>query len=72
MIGSKKIGRPSSTERREPLTLINFKADAETIEAIEQLEQAIGGGHVRGKRSLAIRRAVLEARDRILRPIPKR
>lgn len=68
MIGGKKLGRPSSTEKRERLEVISFKADAETREAIEQIELWIGGGNLRGKRSLAIRRAVLELRDRISRP----
>lgn len=74
MTGQKKIGRPSSTEteEREKLTLVSFKVDAETLAAITQLEEAIGGGHVRGKRSLAIRKAVLEARERLSRSISKR
>lgn len=54
----------------ERLTMISFRVDQETLRAIELLENSIDeseGIVNKGKRSLAIRRAVLDARDRLKR-----
>jgi len=64
----KKRGRPVAHEDREKLQLVAFKADAEVMDALAELERAIStAGMVVGRRSQAIRSAILEARDRLRR-----
>jgi hypothetical protein len=36
----KKTGRPRKNEEREKLTLVSFRADAETLAALAKLEEA--------------------------------
>lgn len=60
---AKRPGRPPRHEPREALQLIGFKADAEVVSALQELERALPGAI--GRRSQAIRKAILEARDRL-------
>lgn len=53
---------------RERLTMISFRVDDETLTALEDLEAAVGDGIVtRRRRSIAIRKALLEAQSRLRR-----
>jgi predicted transcriptional regulator len=49
------------------LRMISFRVDDETFSALEELAAAVIGGGVvvKNRRSIAIRRAVLEARERL-------
>lgn len=62
---TKKPGRPRDGEEREKLTMYNFKGDAATTAALELLDQALPKEVVHGRRSQVIRRAILEAADRL-------
>ena len=61
---TRKAGRPPKGERREPLAILTFRADPATVRALGRLEAALGAGFING-RSVAIRRAILEAAARI-------
>lgn len=50
---------------------VSFRADKEAMEAIKELAAAVGPGVV-GRRSVAIRRALLEARTRLRASARKR
>jgi hypothetical protein len=66
----KKPGPPSKDEPRKPLHLVNFKADVETIAAIEALVEAakaVGGHSLVGIKSAVIRQTLIEAAGRISR-----
>jgi hypothetical protein len=53
---------------RPRLPMISFRIDDETLAALEDLEAAVGDGVVtRRRRSIAIRKALLEARSRLRR-----
>lgn len=60
-------GRPAKTDKVESTKMMSFRADKETEEAIVELTAAVAGeGLAAGRRrSIAIRRALLEARDRL-------
>jgi len=61
----KPPGNPHGDASREKLTYVGFKADEETLAAIETLTKAAAaGGHKRAK-SAAIRRAIIEAAARL-------
>lgn len=63
--GYKKLGAPEEGEDREPLTKVSFKADGETLDAIEVItEDAREWGVVR-PRSVAIRRALIDSAERV-------
>lgn len=60
--GKKKLGRPLLNEpEREELRLVGFKADRATLAAIEELEARVEPSIETGRRSVAIRRALLAA-----------
>ena len=48
------------------LTMVSFRADAELLEVLKVLETAVGDGVMR-RRSIAIRRALIEAAERVKR-----
>jgi hypothetical protein len=52
---------------RPRLRMISFRVDDETFDAIAELEAAVAvhGVVAKNRRSIAIRQAVLEARDRL-------
>lgn len=55
---------PTSKDVR--LTMISFRADDEVLAALERLEKAVGHDIVtQRRRSIAIRRALLEADERL-------
>lgn len=60
-------GRPAKTDKVESTKMMSFRADKETEEAVVELTAAVAGeGLASGRRrSIAIRRALLEARDRL-------
>ncbi len=60
MSPTKKTGKPPRGEVREPLTVISFRADEETLQALAELE-AQAGGKDTGCRSAVIRDAIIEA-----------
>lgn len=64
--GHLPTGRPAAGEEREPLTSTSFLADTETLAAIAKLE-AVLPGTVRARKSVAIRKAILEAAERLER-----
>ena len=56
------------TKNKPALRMISFRVDEEAIAAIDELEAALPGGIVVAatrRRSMAIRKALLEARDRL-------
>jgi hypothetical protein len=61
-------GRPPTAETRGPLTSVTFKADKETVAAIEVLTNDLRAYQraLVGDRSAAIRRALIESAERIL------
>lgn len=62
----KKRGRPHAHEDREALQLVAFKADSEVMAALGELERAVAApGAAHGRRSQAIRKAILDSRDRL-------
>ncbi len=62
----KKPGRPKVDDNREFLHTVTFKADKTTREAIAVLKAVVisEGGSVSGAKSIAIRRALVEAAER--------
>ena len=54
-----KLGRPKKTESRIPLPTITFRVDEETELALRELETEFSA--VRGRRSVLLRRLILEA-----------
>lgn len=64
-----KIGRPAKGETREPLTVITFRADAATLDALSKIEATVNADVAlrwrRRRRSAAIRRALLETAARL-------
>ena len=59
------MGRPRKGETRPSLTVITFKADEDTMQALADLESAVAPtGNVGGMRSYVIRKAILDARTR--------
>ena len=61
-----KVGRPKLGEDREPLTYVGFKADAQTVEALSRLTRdAEATPGVVSPKSAAIRRAIIEAAERL-------
>lgn len=72
----RKRGRPLNNERRTKLSVVNFKADAETLRAIEKLvdetsaRMPLGAGLPADKlRSAAIRRGLQLAAGMIEVPV---
>lgn len=60
------------TARPLRLKMISFRADEAVDAAVERLAEAVGGGVInKNRRSIAIRRALLEADER-LRGVKKR
>lgn len=57
----RKLGRPMSRENRDAMVQICFKADKETLRALTVLEKTVGA-EVRGRRSVLLRRLILDAR----------
>lgn len=60
-----KTGRPKSTETRETLRHIGFKADKATCEALAKLVAHARQPGVVSLKSVAIRRAIIEAAERL-------
>jgi hypothetical protein len=62
-----KVGRPSQGETRAGRHVVTFRADDETIAAIDELEAAItsSGVVMKNRRSIVIRQVLLEARARL-------
>lgn len=58
-------GRPMKNEDRLKLTMMSFKADEQTRVAIDRLVEAAGSGFFQGVRSAVIRRALVEAAERL-------
>lgn len=58
---SGRLGRPPQGEVREPLRSISVRLDALTLEALLRLEQRVTGATTRGRRSILLRRLILEA-----------
>lgn len=67
MSSAKKTGRPEQNEAREKLTKITFKADAETMAAIATLTSEASQAGVVAPKSVAIRRALIESANRVLK-----
>ena len=63
--GYKKLGAPEDGEEREPLMTTSFKADAETLAAIDALTEAATTWGIVRPRSVAIRRALIDAAERL-------
>ena len=61
----KKTGRPARYEKREELVHVTFRADAETLDAIKALTEAARAPGVPAPRSVAIRRALIDAHARL-------
>ena len=60
------------TDAGKRLRMISFRVDDEVLGALEELEAAVGSSVVsKSKRSIAIRKALLEARDRLSRSAKK-
>lgn len=51
--------------KNEPLRVVNFRADSETLRAIDALEAAAKGNGLIHSRGVAIRRALIEAAARL-------
>jgi len=64
-LGEKKTGRPAHYEKREELTNVSFRADAATMAALKTITAAAAAAGVIAPRSVALRRAIQEAADRI-------
>jgi hypothetical protein len=60
MSATKKFGRPPAGEARESMRKVTFRLDAETLAALEVLEVDVGPD-VRGRRSVLLRRLILNA-----------
>lgn len=67
--GVMPIGAPTRGDERPPTRTVSFKADADVLEALSRLENALDSS-VRAKRSVAVRKAVLEAAS-ALREVPR-
>lgn len=65
----KKTGRPAAAESREKLKLVNFRADAQTLDAIAELTSAFPPGAL-GRQGAAIRTALIDAAARLAKAIP--
>lgn len=61
----KKLGAPTVGEDREDLFVVTFRADQEVLEALDKLTEASAGPGVQRPRSVALRRAVLDAARRL-------
>lgn len=56
------------SKQSERLTMVSFRVDEETLAALKRLEAAVAGGVVvKRRRSIAIRKALLEADERLSR-----
>lgn len=60
-----KLGKPKKGEVREELVKISFKGDASTVGDLEFIESSMKDVSQRGRRSIAIRRAIRELRERL-------
>lgn len=59
-------GRPKAGEEREVLQSVTFRADAETLAALDVLEADLMGSIIKtGRRSIAIRGALLLAANAV-------
>ena len=58
-----KMGPPKKGETREKLTMINFKADQETLDNLRALEASATGVLKNYRRSTVIRMALKIARE---------
>lgn len=63
--GEKKTGRPASYEQHEEMVHVSFRADKETIDALETITAAAAASGVVAPRSVALRRAVIAEAKRI-------
>ena len=63
--GHKKLGRPEDGDDREPLTKVTFKADNETLTALDVITEAAREWGVVRPRSIAIRRAIIDAAEKV-------
>ncbi len=61
---AKKTGRPRRGEERGEMDKVVFRIDAETRIALEELERGVGAA-VRGRRSVLLRRLILEAHKKL-------
>lgn len=64
-LGEKKVGRKASYEKREELMHVSFRADKETIDALEIITAAAKAAGVIAPRSVALRRAIIAEAKRI-------
>ena len=60
--GVQPMGRRPNGDGHAPLKTVTFKADTELFAALAELQAALGG-EIRARRSVAIRKAILAARD---------
>jgi hypothetical protein len=60
-----KLGPPKKGEVREELVKITFKADSATVDDLAFIELHIKDVSQRGRRSVAIRRALRELREKL-------
>jgi hypothetical protein len=61
MPANKPLGRPHIGEVREGLARVTFRADKETLDALKKLTVHVSGPGVRRPKSVAIRKALIEA-----------
>ena len=53
------IGRPPAGDEKGKMPRVSFCVDPETFDALKELEQTVGAA-VRGRRSVVLRRLILE------------
>ena len=61
----RKAGRPRAGEAKGKAPIIHVALDDEAMEALRRLENAVGAGVTHGRRSIAVRRALLETAARL-------
>lgn len=60
-----KTGRPKIDEDRPRLRHVGFKADEDTLRALDALTRAASRPGARASRSVVIRRTLIEAAERL-------
>jgi len=58
-----RTGRPPAGGEPETIKVIHVGLDADALTALEKLEAALGTGVGRGRRSIAVRRAIIRAAE---------
>lgn len=59
------MNKHDEKRKGERLRVISFRVDEEILAVLAKLEDAVGEGALRRRRSIAIRRALLEAGERL-------